>query len=398
MERINELKLKQDKSVIDEAELYVLNRTSDERREYEITIDNLKSAQGFVKSERAKVAHLRDVEIPRLAKEYNEAISKGRKIAALQTKRTECEKKLEFAEGWLTGKNIETNPDLKPRYAPSDADITIETATLARDTARNLYRNKMQSAFMEKMDDLCKRADEGMKILFSAFEDKWRILQRCSSIMPGFVPPVPNPVQVSGFIASIYRDSAKKLRYQKMCSLFPRAVMAGKHEFERMLREDRNKAEAVHNREYLGRKKSFVSNAVRIFKANNSDADFRSAQMQKNIKETESASAARFLAEHPKKPFIYNPPKYEPVAELENINNLDDFREEVRKASEKAKAKEKADIAAGRAVPKSDKKLDVVDSKDFAKTDKEKAAIKAAQSAPGDKDEFARGLTASDML
>lgn len=420
MQRINELRNKKpmsriyelgqipvaERSAADVAELSILNATADKKREYEIAVDNLAKATAFKKSEEEKVIQLEGEVLPRLNREYNAAVGRGSKLKDLQRKITEAETSLNFAKKWLTGKNIEPNEELKPRYAPSEADLTIEATTTARDKAKNLYRNKMQQAFMNRMELLCKRADDGMVVLFEAFEDKHRVIQRCSSILPGFTPPVPNPVQVSGFIAGIYRDQAKKIRYQQMCGLFPRAVMAGKHEFERMLREDRNKAEAAHNREYLGRKKAFVSNAVRIFKSNNPDADFRSAQMQKLVKQIETGAAARYLAEHPQKPFVYDPPKYEPVAESEKIDTLDDFRKKVVEASEKAKAKEKADIAAGRAVPQTRRKpnLVVTESKGFAPSKKErdiereKAAIKAAESSPSDEDEFACGLTAKDML
>ena len=259
---------------------------------------------------------------------------------------------------------------------------------------------------MTRMDLLCKRADSAMALLFEVFEDKFRILQRCSSILPGFVMPSPNPVQVSGFISTIFRDQAKKIRYQKMCSIFPHAVMAGKHEFERQLREDRTKAEQAHNTAYSGRKKAFVSNSVRIFKANNADADFRSALMQEAVKNIEVSASARYLAEHPKKPFVYEPPKVETPAETDPVLYAQDIQSKVAKIAAETKRKNEADIAAGRAVEqvRGGRRLKVIDSDDYAPSKKErdiereKKAIKAAKSTPSEDAEYARGLTAKDMV
>ena len=71
MEKINELVLKKDKSEIDKAELHILNHTKDEKRDFEVAENNLKNAESFVRSEREKVAQLRDVKIPQLTKDYN---------------------------------------------------------------------------------------------------------------------------------------------------------------------------------------------------------------------------------------------------------------------------------------------------------------------------------------
>lgn len=406
MERITELQVNKDRTEADNAEYFILRQTKDQKREYDIACDNLKKAEAFVRAERAKVAELRDVIIPQLVIDYNDAISSGRKTKELKAKTKKAESDLRFAEGWLRGKNIESNLNLKPRYAPSEAENAIEKATTAMNTAKNEYRNAMQRAYMIQMDKLSIRASDAMAILFEAFEDKWRISQRCGRILSGFASPVPNPVQVVDFIASIYRDQGKKIRYQKMCSILPRAVVAGKHTFERVLKEDRAKAEGVHNRAYAGRLKAYISSAVTTFKANNPDGDFRSAQMKENIKAIETVARAKFLDEFPKEPFVYSPPQQEVVATTDPIEMYQDTEKRVHEIATKAYAKEKADIAAGRIQPQTKRKpnLVVTESTGFAKSKKEKdierekAAIKAAKSAPSDSDEYARGLTARDMM
>jgi len=136
-----------------------------------------------------------------------------------------------------------------------------------------------------------------------------------------------------------------------MCALFPLAVAAGKHTFERILKEDKAKAEGAYNKAYAGRKKAYVSNAVRIFKANNPDADFRTAQMKKNIAEIEVHAKNKYLADYPKKPFVYVLPKLELPVETDPVRFFEDTQAKISNIAAEAKRKADADIAAGRALP-----------------------------------------------
>lgn len=300
------------RTVLEQAKITLANQTKNEVKALETAIADLQRVREVVKANKTRhfdllgepekkypgfgpkkpykatglVAEARD--------DLDKAITEGRGSAQKQRILDDLIAEARTLTEWL---------DKRSEKIAKDADAKIAQARMS-------LMHKAQSVFRKLFEEINARADKGEAIKFSCYADGESIKQHFAAQIPNWQQPEPHPFHTANFVASLYPHRDLLDMFSKMVKLGPTLRARAKHIFEANSRNARIDAQAASDRIYDGNLNRSISMKVRIFKDNNPGADFRSAQMKRNIEDIRAGAKMAYIDKYPR-PVITHAPKIE---------------------------------------------------------------------------------------